>query len=301
MSHDHTWFGPVATSSGLTGRRVGGLAAPLADLAVRRAASGTWSTPSTGRCPRRAAWRRRVAGALSTKLVGCCSTRRTLARARPRSAPAAAALARRSGSRWRRAAGGGGGSSVACGRPTAVHAGPDPDQRRELGDRLVDHVSVSPPLVAARCRWRAAPAARRVFPAPRSPCGPCPARPASRSFSRRSRAFSRSRRSAGGRPGGLGQRLAARPGRAACATPRSATCTGPRGAAARPCRPGPAPRTRPGSCALYFAEYRPAAWPARGPRGRRLAHPPSMDAPARRCRHRVPHQGGSPVPPSQAQ
>src|SRR5215211_4170867 len=97
-----------------------------------------------------------------------------------------------------------------------------------------------------RCRWRAAPTAPRAFPGPRSPCGPCPARP---------RAV---------RPDGAAARFpappdrpvpyptaypapGARPGHAACATRRSARYTAPRGAATRPYRPCPGARTRPGS------------------------------------------------------
>src|SRR4051812_33326405 len=85
-----------------------------------------------------------------------------------------------------------------------------------------------------------------AFPAPRSPCGPYPARPANaRSPHAAWRSPAPPGPPAADRPAWPGPPT--RPDRAAAATPTPATCTSPPGAAERPCRPCPDRRTPPRS------------------------------------------------------
>src|SRR5215216_4516447 len=167
--------------------------------------------------------------------------------------------------RWRR-------YQRAWASPTAAHPARTPTSGANSATAW--SVTSSRPQAPGRCRWRAAPTAPRAFPGPRSPCGPCQARPAGAgSPCAAGPAAGRGDRPAGDRRAWPAP--AAHRGRAACATRRSARCTGLRAAAARPWRPCPAAHTPPRSA--------PCSWPstgadhghARGPRG-----------PARSCRSR---------------
>src|SRR5205814_8514866 len=96
------------------------------------------------------------------------------------------------------------------------------------------------------CRSRADPTARRAFPAPLSPCGPCPTRPANAQHPYVAwRSPAPPDPPAADRP--AWPTPPTPPGRVADATPRSTTCTSPPDAATHPYPPYPDRRTPPKS------------------------------------------------------
>jgi hypothetical protein len=207
MSHDQTWFGPLASSSGLT---VGGWGPAGAALPAhpRRARSGTSSTPWPGRCPHPAAWRTRWPAPRRHGQVRGGPAGPPCAP--PPTAPAAGTGLPGTGRAGAVGCGDGGGS----GWPEVV---PPPrtrcggtHHRGQLGDGSVDHV-VSPPLPGALSVASCSNSAES-FPWTSMTLRAFASSAARRSFSRRSRAFSRSTGSAGGRPDGLAS---------ACSAPRS--------------------------------------------------------------------------------